>query len=89
MKFAFLIMGEFDMEKDRASIHGGDAGITGVFSTEEACAGGRASVLRRMKEKLKELAGSTARLFSCSRDYSRRYCCDRCCERLDYEIIWF
>ena len=37
MKFAFLIMGEFDMEKDRASIHGGDAGITGVFSTEEAC----------------------------------------------------
>lgn len=27
MKFAFLIMGDFDVEKDRASIHDGDARI--------------------------------------------------------------
>lgn len=38
MKFAFLIMGDFDVEKDRASIHDGDARITGVSSIEEACA---------------------------------------------------
>ena len=37
MKFAFLIMGEFDSEKDRQSIHGGAAQIIGVSNIEEAC----------------------------------------------------
>lgn len=36
MKFAFLIMGEFDCQKDRAEIHGGAAQIVGVSSLEEA-----------------------------------------------------
>ena len=30
MKFAFLIMGDFDPSKDRAAIHGGAAQIIGV-----------------------------------------------------------
>lgn len=38
MKFAFLIMGNFDSGTDRASIHHGDAQIIGVASVEEACA---------------------------------------------------
>ena len=36
MKFAFLIMGDFDPETDRAVIHGGGAQIIGVASIEEA-----------------------------------------------------
>ncbi|MGM9568034.1 MAG: DUF6506 family protein [Clostridia bacterium] len=38
MKFAFIIMGDFDMKKDRASIHSGEAQIIGVSSVEDACA---------------------------------------------------
>ena len=30
MKFAFLIMGNFDMTMDRATIHGGNAQMIGV-----------------------------------------------------------
>ena len=37
MKFAFLIMGDFDSSKDRAAIHGGAAQIIGVQSVEAAC----------------------------------------------------
>lgn len=37
MKFAFLIMGDFDPSKDRAAIHGGAAQIIGVPSVEAAC----------------------------------------------------
>lgn len=38
MKFAFIIMGSFNSEKDRAKIHQGKAQIIGVSSIEEACA---------------------------------------------------
>lgn len=38
MKFAFLIMGDFDMRQDHAAIHGGDACIVGVADIEQACA---------------------------------------------------
>lgn len=37
MKFAFLIMGDFNPEKDRAEIHGGNARIIGVSSVDEGC----------------------------------------------------
>lgn len=37
MKFAFLIMGDFDSSRDRAGIHGGAAQIIGVPSVEAAC----------------------------------------------------
>ena len=36
MRFAFLIMGDFNAEADRASIHGGDAQIVGVADLREA-----------------------------------------------------
>ncbi|MDO5388362.1 MAG: DUF6506 family protein [Clostridia bacterium] len=36
MKFAFLIMGEFDSKKDRALIHNGTAQIIGVANIYEA-----------------------------------------------------
>lgn len=36
MKFAFIIMDEFDFEVDHASIHGGAAQIVGVSSVDEA-----------------------------------------------------
>lgn len=38
MKFAFIIMGPFDEQKDRAGIHDERAQIIGVSSLEEACA---------------------------------------------------
>lgn len=38
MKFAFLIMGNFDYNIDNATIHGGEAQIIGVADVEEACA---------------------------------------------------
>lgn len=37
MKFAFLVMGEFEAAVDRAKIHEGNAQIIGVSSVEEAC----------------------------------------------------
>ena len=37
MKFAFLIMGDFDCKIDRAIIHDGTAQIIGVASIEDAC----------------------------------------------------
>ncbi|WP_349671752.1 DUF6506 family protein [Lacrimispora sp.] len=37
MKFAFIIMGQFDLKNDRASIHNGVAQIVGVSSVDEAC----------------------------------------------------
>ena len=37
MKFAFLIMGDFDHRQDRSSIHQGMAQMIGVASIEEAC----------------------------------------------------
>lgn len=37
MKFAFLIMGDFDPEFDRAAIHGGSAQMVGVTTIEQAC----------------------------------------------------
>lgn len=36
-KFAFILLGNFDREKDTATIHNGDATIVGVSSIEEAC----------------------------------------------------
>ena len=36
MRFAFLIMGDFAIEKDRASIHDGTAQIVGVANIREA-----------------------------------------------------
>ena len=38
MKFAFLVMGKFDLVRDRAAIHGGEAQIIGVTDLEQACA---------------------------------------------------
>ncbi len=37
MKFAFIIMGDFDAGKDQAGIHGNQAQIAGVSNLEEAC----------------------------------------------------
>lgn len=37
MKFAFIIMGEFNVEKDKAKIHNGTAQIIGVSNINEAC----------------------------------------------------
>lgn len=37
MKFAFLIMGNFSSDTDRASIHSGSAQMIGVATIEEAC----------------------------------------------------
>ena len=37
MKFAFLIMGDFNSTKDRASIHNGQAQIIEVADINEAC----------------------------------------------------
>lgn len=37
MKFAFLIMGDFDHKRDHGSIHHGMVQIIGVASIEEAC----------------------------------------------------
>ena len=37
MKFAFLIMGDFDHRQDRSSIHQGMAQMIGVASIEGAC----------------------------------------------------
>ena len=38
MKFAFLMLGDFDVRQDYAAIHGGDACIVGVADIEQACA---------------------------------------------------
>lgn len=38
MKFAFIIMGDFDGNADRATIHNGSAQIIGVADIDEACA---------------------------------------------------
>lgn len=37
MKFAFIIMGEFEMQRDKAIIHHGTAQIVGVSNIAEAC----------------------------------------------------
>ena len=37
MKFAFIIMGNFNYPKDIAEIHEGDAKIIGVANIEQAC----------------------------------------------------
>lgn len=37
MKFAFLIMGDFNCNIDRAIIHDGMAQIVGVANIEDAC----------------------------------------------------
>lgn len=41
MKFAFIIMGDFDSVKDRAEIHGGAAQIVGVADIETAAKAAR------------------------------------------------
>ena len=41
MKFAFLILGDFRPETDRAAIHGGAAQMRGVSTLEDACAAAR------------------------------------------------
>ena len=37
MKYAFLIMGEFDSKRDRASMCNGNTQMIGVSSVEQAC----------------------------------------------------
>lgn len=37
MKFAFIIMDQFDPNTDRAEIHNGNAGIIGVSNLTQAC----------------------------------------------------
>ncbi|MGI6181753.1 MAG: DUF6506 family protein [Agathobaculum sp.] len=56
MKFAFLIMGNFSPDEDRAAIHGGDAQIIGVANMEEACAA--AKQLREQGIDCIELCGA-------------------------------
>lgn len=45
MKFAFIIMGHFELKTDHAIIGGGNAQIIGVSNVEEACA-----VARKLRE---------------------------------------
>lgn len=42
MKFAFIILGDFDAVRDRAEIRGGRARIWGFSSLAEACAAAKA-----------------------------------------------
>lgn len=42
MKFAFIIMGNFDARRDRAAIHNGTAQVVGVPDIGEACAAAKA-----------------------------------------------
>ena len=44
MNFAFLIMGEFDAAKDRATLPDGTVKVVGVSSVEEACMAAQALV---------------------------------------------
>ena len=37
MRYAFIIMGDFDIETDKASIHQNTAQIIGVSSVDQAC----------------------------------------------------
>lgn len=37
MKFAFMIMGQFDPDTDRALMHGGTVQMIGVSNMDEAC----------------------------------------------------
>jgi hypothetical protein len=37
MKFAFLILGNFNVDEDRAAVHNGSAQIIGVSTLDEAC----------------------------------------------------
>ena len=46
MRFAFLIMGNFDCKIDRAIIHNGTAQIVGVANIEDAC-----MVAKKLKEE--------------------------------------
>lgn len=46
MKFAFIIMDNFDSDKDQAAIHDNQAQIVGVSSLEEAC-----TVAKRLYEE--------------------------------------
>ena len=46
MKFAFLIMGDFNYKIDRAIIHDGMAQIVGVANKEDAC-----MVAKKLKEE--------------------------------------
>lgn len=46
MKFAFLIMGDFNCNIDRAIIHDGMAQIVGVANIEDAC-----MVAKKLKRK--------------------------------------
>lgn len=41
MRYAFIIMSDFDFPRDRAVIHDGKAQIVGVSNMEEACAAAR------------------------------------------------
>lgn len=41
MKFAFLILGDFSAEEDRAAIHNGSARMIGVSTLDEACQAAR------------------------------------------------
>ena len=42
MKYAFLVMGDYDCRRDRAEIRNGSTRIVGVSSVEEACETARA-----------------------------------------------
>ena len=49
MKFAFLIMGNFNSKNDTAYIHDGDARIIGVSNLKEACIIAKKTLRRRNK----------------------------------------
>ena len=56
MKYAFLVMGDYDCRRDRAEIRNGSTRIVGVSSVEEACETARA--LQAEGEACIELCGA-------------------------------
>ncbi len=49
MKFTYIIKGDFDISKDKASIKNGFAQIIGVNNTQEACEAAKELVLEGVK----------------------------------------
>ena len=64
MRFAFILMGAFDAERDRAAIGGGAAEIAGVSNLEEACA-----AAKRLCESLGAKGGGSEKAAQGSFEY--------------------
>ncbi len=64
MRFAFILMGAFDAERDRAAIGGGAAEIAGVSNLGEACA-----AAKRLCESLGAKGGGSEKAAQGSFEY--------------------